>query len=419
MNREIHKNKKYINALLYLYGFLLFYQLNIDAILPFKIQHVMMFFLSFNLVFCWGFIRKKIFKKSEITLVLMMIISSLYLFIRYYIAGNFNFKTNIFSVILIVNAIFLNYYLVENNNDKLYPIKMLLNLALFQALLSVIMLIFPSVKQVANYFYLYDKHSEIYTWVSWYRIYGLAGDFTAETPMMHGIIGGLTLYLGMTFDKKYYLYTPFIALVILLNGRWGLIVMLISFLFSIFPYLYKEKTVKPLVKFMLYSITFVILSIFILYFIAPRTYEWIKIGFIELFELFLRKNKVGNVDTMFNTMLYLPPFNKMLFGLGTTVYGSLGTALGYPSGSDIGFINDIFAGGVVYMIFHYYNIFSYILKNDDNGSGYRYISILLLIGFLLGNIKAQISQGGIFLSALIYIKLTFKNDSILESVNDN
>lgn len=113
-----------------------------------------------------------------------------------------------------------------------------------------------------------------------------------------------------------------------------------------------------------------------------------------------------------DTMLFFPEGSEMIFGEGHRVYPHYGRSKGYNS-LDIGYVNDLFMGGLIYTFLLYGTILKFILKKsykkvDNDISDIQIktvVPIFLCIVLLLSNYKGESMRGGVILLGVISIKL--------------
>lgn len=152
-------------------------------------------------------------------------------------------ETRIFQNLLIIYQIIvvsmIIYILHEFFDFKLVAtFRFILNIGLIQAFFGGIMLVLPSLRQLAlNLYYAGGPEN---TFISGMRIYGISSDYTFFTPIFHGILGIIALNLAIKFSLKYLFYIPPFLLIILLNGRIGLIVFLFGSMVSLLVYMVRD-----------------------------------------------------------------------------------------------------------------------------------------------------------------------------------
>lgn len=359
-------------------------------------------------------IRENLFKinKSVLWLFSGIFIASVYFAIRA-IIGSYDIRLmqNLFILVQIVHIIIiidLMKYL-KLTTDQM--VQTLLNLALLQGIITILMIVFPSLKEIALSLYYLNREENVF--ISRMRIYGISGDYTFFTPIYHGILCGVALFYSVFRSPKYFIYLPFILLAILMNGRFGILVFLLAPIILVAYTLINGKVNLKALKISFYTILVIGTGMFIIMLVAPFTYDWIVSGIMEVVNLVIYGEKVGNVDVL-TDMFHFPKGIGFLLGEGHRIIGRDGRALGYIP-SDIGYVNDMFMGGIVYVSMLYGSIFSFILRNDKKRSATvksevmlpSLISKYLLFALLLANLKGEVMRGGLVLVGAIFIKLIF------------
>ena len=180
------------------------------------------------------------------------------------------------------------------------------------------------------------------------------------------------------------------------------------------------KNINSLFKGVMVLITvavFGIAAVYIIYEDSPNTFNWLASGFQDLINFF-NGQKTGNFATLSNMWLF-PTGVNAIFGMGFRLYNNLH---GFPR-SDIGYVNDMFMGGVIYIAILYTTVYRVILYGLSNRKGISNrinwaLSISFVIILLFSNYKGEVMRSGLVLTIMFVIKyvLLFLSD---EKENDN
>lgn len=207
------------------------------------------------------------------------------------------------------------------------------------------------------------------------RGFTFAESSTFGFGITQGIIFGLALNETKT-NKFFFLPLLLLLISIFFNARVGFVVILISFVL-----LYKRIKLS----FIFYSFLLLLACFSYLKYSDfaeenSQTIEWATDFFIESFDFVSgKKNTDSTYGALTGRMFFLPedPLS-ILFGEGKTV-------MGRDIGSDVGYVNQIFMGGLLYLFllilvlfFFYYN-FQRLIKNSF--IGVYFIIILLVINY--------------------------------------
>ena len=95
--------------------------------------------------------------------------------------------------------------------------------------------------------------------------------------------------------------------------------------------------------------------------------------------------------------------------------------MGYNS-SDIGYVNDIFMGGMIYIFILYGTVLRFLLRkpaieNFKNKTDYELcmlISKFLAVALLVSNFKGEVMRGGIVLLVAIFLKIVTSCEPLKE-----
>ena len=405
---------KTIVFLTYLLGFYLLYTPNIGYIIDDKIilsKHLLIpiIFIMLALYCCVKKIKivnYKVLLPLFIVFVISIIYSSGVALINGY--------RNIQDLRIIQNSLVLFHigslvllYNILKSKKKYNIYDFLFKIAAIQSVICIIMMIFPETKEIANNLYFFsagvNNNTEYFATV---RIFGITDDYTFMMPIIHSFLASISLVFGITKEKKYLLYTPIILLVGILNNRTSVFLFCINTFILIIALLiskqYRDKVKKSIIPIILICIV----GIMLIKLLVPNTYRALKSGFNQVYSLIFKNEQNGNVGILVNDMLFFPEGNDLIFGTGKRVYGSQ-----LLHNSDIGYVNDIFMGGIIYITILYSGVCIYLFKNwKKTRFEDRVIIICSIITLVISNIKGECMHGGILLSLIILIKyITYDN----------
>lgn len=327
---------------------------------------------------------------------------------------------NIFMPIyFLIDIIPFSICLKLHGDDNSFKIedyfKLSRNACLIQAILVILALIFPNVKELfytilSNYGYL--NVNMLYK----HRMFGLSGGLQYATPVLLGIMSILSVYNGLIGKKINYVYAVLLFFAAFINARISIIVIVIGIVAILLDknLRLRKKTVF-LVCILLFYFFIMPLLLQIVNLINSNTFDWIESGIEEL-------KGVLNGDYSGVTVKYLTSAEKyrlpeglaFIFGNGYYVMGNSTYA------TDIGFINDIWYGGVVYAIIKY--IFYYILiyrciQRQTGVARFLFCFYAILLPFL--NIKGIAFMMNDFINFLIIIIITSDKQSYIGGKGKN
>ena len=393
--------KKNIGILLYLYIFFIVYTPVFNENIIFN-NYITIPLLAIVMLIPYiikrdNSIFKMISNKKIMSFFFIIFISSIYYLIIYY------YNTNSFSILdsrIVQNNIIIFYsvhicIILEKLKRKGYEanklINILIKLGAIQGIICIIMAIFPNIREIALNLYYLGKEENIF--ISGVRIYGISLDYTFATPIYHGLIGGFAFSKFLNGEKKNIFYSLLILLAIFVNGRTGVIIYVLTIAISSLLKIVEGKKILKILKRITLIIILFLLLIQSLKIFIPNTYNFIKTFANDTTNLIFGEEKTGNYDILSNTF-YLPDNNKILFGQGIRVYGEEGTINNYTP-SDIGYVNDLFMGGIIYCIL-IYTAYIYFISSSKN----KIITASFIMALVISNYKGEIFRAPIIIFAI-------------------
>ncbi|MGB2541435.1 hypothetical protein, partial [Leuconostoc suionicum] len=190
--------------------------------------------LFIYLVFSKIEIIKIVQKTKLLELLLAIFVASVYVAFRSAFSGN---DSRIFQnlqievqIIYFFELLLVMYYRFRYSKYEI--MLFFLNVVMIQGSIAISMLFLTNFHNVA--LHLYYAGSTENAFISAKRIYGLSSEYTFTTPIVNGIFGVIAVFFSLKKSKLYLLYLPIILLLVLLNGRTGLVVFGIGSIIIIF-----------------------------------------------------------------------------------------------------------------------------------------------------------------------------------------
>lgn len=332
-------------------------------------------------------------------------------------------------VIIIPACLTISIVIKKRGFDIYYLLDVLLFVGTIQGLFAMIAFLFPGVKDVVTKILLEQNAIDelAYLYAYEHRLYGYASGLTFSMPVIQAFLAMIALFLSIYKKSRYFIYVPLLVLSSVINARSSIIICVICAAILIFL---KGKNKKSIIlrflNFFFVLIVTAIMGIFIISRVAPQTYEWIITGIGEIVSV-LR----GNIQEGYFTYItdaqhfILPKDTGILFGVGARTLGGNR----YEVYSDVGYINDIWFGGVFYCIiaysiigYYFYGMrFSGYKKNDYSNKInilYKFLRYSFTISFICLNIKMYlISINGfssLFLLFVFFIAFEKKEEICVE-----
>lgn len=293
------------------------------------------------------------------------------------VAFNSNSTINIVDLrliqhLLVVLYLFASLFIINglksNGYNKQKIIELILNVAFIQGIVCLIMLLFPSTRTVAINSFIRTTIFNENDYILRTRVYGLGDSYTYGIPIVNGLLTGLCFYYATNKNKKYFLFLPFIFLVSILNGRTGILIGLLSIFIMILFAKFNKKITAFFWGFSIVALFYLFINVIKV--INPAMYSFIN----QLFSF----TSTRTFNYLTNTALVFPSGWRFIFGTGARVYGQLGlNTIG--TSSDIGYVNYIFLGGIIYLLLYmgsFIKYFNKALKSDKKMTPYRYVFII-------------------------------------------
>ncbi len=338
--------------------------------------------------------------------ILIILLAAMYYLFRYLLATNdFNFtKTrvlqNCYPIISLINLTVIVFFMKKIGYTKDEGIRVILNLAAIQGVVCALMLMIPSFKNVANILFINSSSFKEGDYILSSRIYGIASDYTYAFPISHGLLCGLSLFVGFNGQKRYIVFSIFILLSVLLNGRTGFLIAIITLLLACVISIKNKRNALTVLVFMLFILLVAVLLVFQLKEIFPNVYTFAFGLFRQISE------RSGTIKYLFETNFYLPEGLGFIFGEGHMVFGGEAIQYGYMA-TDIGFVNDMFMGGIIYVFLRYFAVGIIIFgKTKQRKNADIAIIFMAFIMWVLATIKGQSTANAMIIAILQLLFIT-------------
>ncbi len=229
---------------------------------------------------------------------------------------------------------------------------------------------------------------ERFTVLSNYRMCGFAMHLTNFAPMVSAVLVVLALFYAR--DKvTYILYIPLMLLTVLLNSRSSLALVVIG---CICLTLLEGRNVNKLFKNFFFLFLIALIGMTAVYLVMQSLQNnwmrtWIIEGIEQIKNFLLRGDtSSGYFGYLTNPEKYVLPNGDIqkIFGVGRNIIN------GSPEGvsSDIGYINYIWMGGVIYLIFTFILIWLLIKPLTCSGdNNQKRLSQMLVVTFMVLSFK--------------------------------
>lgn len=381
--------KKIRDALLIILIFLFLYR---PPIINFNILHIIG-----AISWCYLLLKIKIISVTPVNfdIIKIFIISLLFFFYIVIICilnGNSIYLSNAYMIIDVIPfGLMMGMYFKEHHYQFIGIINLILCAGLIQALFAIMAFLFSPIQTYFVNKLISYGYNDVVSVISSFRIYGYSVGLTFSTPILQSILAIITIYLALFNKRKYIFLSVPLIFSALINARTSIIVLVIGMILLLYIDIKNKKqlSIFKLILYILVAVLVMELIILILERISPITYTWIKQGFDDILSLFGGDEvSYSYFDYMMDSDNYpLPSGIKTLFGVGVSILG--GSIYGVAS--DIGYINDIWVGGIIYSLAIYIFYGWATLKMIKNKNGLiSFLGILFGLSFIFLNIKGQI-----------------------------
>ncbi|MER2190036.1 MAG: hypothetical protein ABS951_03675 [Solibacillus sp.] len=316
--------------------------------------------------------------------------------------GSINYIKTLYRFILLIPiTVTCIVYLIVRIHELKYDVydvlHAIIKAGMIQVILSILMFLIPSVKEfIVNIMFANTGDNLTQNlWVYQRRLYGFSNSLLDSFGYGTGVIAALPLILAARSKIRYLLYIPFLLIVPFLNSRTGLIIFIVGLICCIPLYAKKLKlsSMFKLSILTLLNILFLSVGYKILKIINPITSEWIGNGLLSVVSMFNTNNEYNSnigytesTNKLFSAEFWYVPDSiwGFLFGTGHNVYEAIGF-----THSDVGYINDLWLGGVLGLVLFYCPLLSLFIGIliKEKQLGIKYLVCFLGLAFLVTNIK--------------------------------
>lgn len=217
------------------------------------------------------------------------------------------------------------------------------------------------------------------------RLFGVAAGLTYSMPAVQAIIGTLVAVYALRVKNKrrYLIYVPVIWFSGIINARTAVVLIIIGIFFIVISAGTISK--ENLRHFFGLGVIFPIIAVVLLNRINSDTSQWVRDGIAEMTG-FLTKGHVGYYFTAL--------FSERFLSLPRSLHFIFGT--GIPTFSDVGFIRNLWSGGIILCLVIYGAYYSILKKIESyvnvicGGKFARKFFVYGAICLLLLNIKGEI-----------------------------
>ena len=245
-----------------------------------------------------------------------------------------------------------------------------------------------------------------YSYWATLRMYGFSNGLMFEMPVIQSVLAVISIYFSTKKGWKYVLIAAFLFFSAIINARTSIIVVIYGIVIIVL--LGKQamnKKVKIIVGILLTLLAFYFIFLPYIQEVSPATYDWLKEGFIDIEALLKRDDtNKGYYSYISNDDRYVLPNSSigLFMGEGISIVGGNNK---YGVYSDIGFINDIWTGGLLYLVYTYSYMFIQLKKLNKKNNEFSLFSFIYFTGLILIlNFKGRVFSMNSFLNLVVFLQ---------------
>lgn len=232
------------------------------------------------------------------------------------------------------------------------------------------------------------------------RLFGFSTGLTYGMPAVQAFLAIIALYLAINKKGKaikYFLMVPLFAFSGIINARTSIVIMGIGMIALAVSFSNKNTAsakIKALriVGIAIIGIISIIFGLWLIKTLSPNTYIWIDEGISQISRFFNRDTSSGYFSYVTDKDQWSIPSGLDLF-LGTGI--RVLDPNKYGVSTDIGYVNDLYFGGILYSLLLYVLIAKYHLqirlsKCISSPGLSRFLSLFFLASFIVLNYKGYV-----------------------------
>lgn len=296
-------------------------------------------------------------------------------------------------------------------------ISLLIYIGVFQALLSILMFLSNDFKNFITYYIIDIGHltshvmNEQLKFIMSGRLNGIASELTFGMPLYQGFTLLLIYYKFLEGKFSYSYLTPFIVSSILLNARIGLIIIPIVILVSLY-FINNKKLFWMASKFAIVLVFFLVVVISVLFTLGDP-----YLIFLILTAGITENSYIPHADIIFGKHIYLPDnFIQLVFGEGRYLFANKYELIH----SDIGFVNTIMFGGILFftlLIFPY--LYLFLKRFKYFAKTFQMLTLSVIFFLLITGFKGESYMLNSLTKSILllytYLLCSFSNDYLFNS----
>lgn len=376
--------------------FLLFIGIYEPVLFPFSLRHIIGLYSLIYAFLHWRLINRLFSKQFLYILFGAYLLIVLYIGIVTFINGNPIWTAEVQNIHMLIYILPFCLTIISKcwlaGIDQKGFLTLVIWTASIQSIIALACLLFDGLRSTIMNLYLSNIDQTTVDKLTrfTFRMFGLASNYTSFMSYFQAFVAIICFYRAFNKSNKYYIIGLLISVSALINTRTSGILLVVGIAICLF----KVKNITASIRaIFIIMITVLLFSNLIDLFarINPEGFNW---WLVELNKLMNTLNtgdtSVGFASYFVKESTWEIPHDllQLLFGTGVRVMG--GSIYGVRT--DVGYINDIWYGGIVYTVLLYFGIFRWMKKelNSTLISGEFKITVhIMFILLLIINIKGQ------------------------------
>lgn len=372
-----------------------------------------------------GYINRKINKSKLLNVYTITVVIATWVAIQIVLRRTSFGEMNgiLYMLITTIPASLVIGTAIRKKNGDIYTlINHIFVASMVQSIISILMFVSPVIKR---FFLGILQEAEvldvgIYGYYVRVRLFGFTSGLTYAMPVVQAFIGMIALYFAINKNIKYIGIVPFLIFSAVINARTSLVIIIICGILILT--VGKKLDIKHIGKLFLIisaAMLFLWLGVKIIRNMSADTFSWVQSGLHQIVGLLKGNYETGYFIYIFDSSRWILPGGlTTIIGAGMRVMGSNSIR----NTTDIGFINDIWLGGIVYCAM----VYSYIVsinrkimtcKKVDNIATENFLHFLgtsFLLCLVALNFKGYIINTNCFFNLFVLIScyIFIFNDSV-------
>lgn len=307
-------------------------------------------------------------------------------------------KFTVLLVVVVIDCGFVLCVVEKYGYGKNFLIKIVINAGLIESITVVLAFLSPTIKSFFVQLMGKNTGASLYSnhWFVTVRSYGFASTLVDVYGLGIAIIAGICFSYGILYEKRYIIYSFFIAFSTALNSRTGLVLYAIFIILSSGYIMIKIRSLMKKVRLGV-ALCLSGIALLIAYKLISKnefTATWISSGLDSIMSFINQSDTPTDYFAVASNDSYweLPTGIRLLIGTGHSRFA----AKGY-SHTDNGYVNDIWLSGILGCIMLYGGILKmvYSIWMNTKESLVKIGVLIITLGFIIFNVKGGVINGTI------------------------